>query len=44
LTILGSREIWLNLTGTGRSQGTVVIPSLGEPIRTEIESEKTDAN
>jgi hypothetical protein len=44
LTILGSREIWLNLSGTRRSPGSTVIPSLSEPIRSEIESEKTDAN
>jgi glycosyltransferase 2 family protein len=44
LAILGSREIWLNLSGARRSPGPAVIPSLAEPIRSEIESEKTDAN
>ena len=43
LTILGSREIWLNVSGTRRPSGPVVIPSLAEPIRSEIELEKTDA-
>jgi uncharacterized membrane protein YbhN (UPF0104 family) len=43
LTILGSREIWLNVSGTRRPSGPAGIPSLAEPIRSEIESEKTDA-
>ena len=44
LTILGSREIWLNVSGARRPSGPAVIPSLAEPIRSEIESEKTDAS
>jgi glycosyltransferase 2 family protein len=43
LTILGSREIWLNVSGARRPSGPAGIPSLAEPIRSEIESEKTDA-
>jgi uncharacterized membrane protein YbhN (UPF0104 family) len=43
LTILGSREIWLNVKGTRRSADPAVITSVTEPIRSEFESEKTDA-
>jgi hypothetical protein len=43
LAILGSRELWLNLSGARRPAGPAVVPSLAEPIRSEIESEKTDA-
>jgi len=43
LAILGSREIWLNLSGTRRPAEPVVIKSVTAPIRSEIESEKTDA-
>jgi uncharacterized membrane protein YbhN (UPF0104 family) len=44
LAILGSREIWLNMSGARRPAEPVVIKSVTAPIRSEIESEKTDAN
>src|SRR6476619_3243731 len=44
LAILGSREIWLNVSGTRRPAEPAVIKSVTAPIRSEIESEKTDAN
>jgi hypothetical protein len=44
LAILGSREIWLNVSGARRPAEPVVIKSVTAPIRSEIESEKTDAN
>src|SRR6187399_1092195 len=44
LAILGSREIWLNMSGARRPAEPAVIKSVTAPIRSEIESEKTDAN
>ena len=44
LAILGSREIWLNMSGARRPAEPAVITSVTAPIRSEIESEKTDAN
>jgi uncharacterized membrane protein YbhN (UPF0104 family) len=44
LAILGSREIWLNTRGARRPIEPKVITSVTEPIRTEIESEKADAD
>jgi glycosyltransferase 2 family protein len=44
LAILGSREIWLNTRGARRSIEPKVITSVTEPIRTEIETEKADAD
>ncbi|HET7911867.1 MAG TPA: hypothetical protein VFL49_07540, partial [Pseudolabrys sp.] len=43
LMILGSREIWLNVNGTRRAAEPAMITSVTEPIRSEFESEKTDA-
>jgi hypothetical protein len=43
LTILGSREIWLNLSGARRPVEPKMITSVTAPIRSEIESEKPDA-
>jgi glycosyltransferase 2 family protein len=44
LVILGSRELWLNLHGTRRALEPHAIKSVTEPIRTEIEAEKADAD
>ncbi len=44
LVILGSREIWLNIHGTRRALEPHAIKSVTEPIRTEIEAEKADAD
>jgi uncharacterized membrane protein YbhN (UPF0104 family) len=43
LSILGLREIWLNLRGA-RAVEPKLIKSVTAPIRTEIEAEKTDAD
>ena len=43
LSILGLREIWLNIKGT-RVAGQKLIKSVTAPIRTEIDTGKTDAN
>jgi hypothetical protein len=43
LTILGLREIWLNVKGA-RVADPKLIKSVTAPIRTEIEAEKTDAD
>jgi glycosyltransferase 2 family protein len=43
LTILGLREIWLNVKGT-RAAEPKLIKSVTAPIRTEIEGKKTDAD
>lgn len=44
LVILGVREIWLNLKGTGPVPKSKRITSVTAPIRSEIESEKTDVD
>jgi glycosyltransferase 2 family protein len=44
LVILGTREIWLNMKGARRVLEQKLITSAIEPIRSEIESEKTDAD
>jgi hypothetical protein len=43
LAILGVREVWLNLKGTRMAQPKL-IKSVTEPIRSEFEAEKTDAD
>ena len=43
LTILGLREIWLNVKGT-RAAEPKLIKSVTAPIRTEIEAKKNDAD
>ncbi len=45
LTILGIREIWLNVRGTRRQPELGAVTSVTQPIRSEIEAktEKTDA-
>jgi uncharacterized membrane protein YbhN (UPF0104 family) len=43
LTILGLREIWLNVKGT-RAGEPKLIKSVTAPIRSEIEAKKTDAD
>jgi uncharacterized membrane protein YbhN (UPF0104 family) len=42
LTILGTREVWLNITGVRRVSAPKAITSVTEPLRSELE--KTDAN
>jgi len=44
LLILGSREIWLNISGTRHAGPPKKITSVTAPIRTEIEAEKTDVS
>lgn len=44
LAILGAREIWLNMHGARRALEPKAITSVTEPIRTEIEIEKADAD
>ena len=44
LVILGSREIWLNVSGARHAGPPKKIASVTAPIRTEIEAEKTDVN
>ena len=44
LVILGSREIWLNMHGARRAVKAKAITTVIEPIRTEIEAEKADAD
>jgi hypothetical protein len=44
LIILGSREIWLNMSGTRRVVEPKAITSVTAPIRTEFESDKADAD
>lgn len=44
LVILGTREIWLNLKGARRALEQKLITSAIEPLRSEIEAEKTDAD
>lgn len=44
LVILGTREIWLNLKGARLTLEQKMITSAIEPIRSEIEAEKTDAD
>jgi uncharacterized membrane protein YbhN (UPF0104 family) len=44
LVILGSREIWLNMHGARRALEPKVITSVIEPLRSEIETEKADAD
>ncbi|HXX07107.1 MAG TPA: UPF0104 family protein [Pseudolabrys sp.] len=41
LVILGSREIWLNMSGARRSGPRKTITSVTAPIRSEIEAKKT---
>ena len=43
LAILGTREILLNMHGARRKAELAAVTSVTAPIRTEIESEKTDA-
>ena len=43
LAILGTREILLNMHGARRKAELAAVTSVTPPIRTEIESEKTDA-
>jgi len=43
LIILGTREFWLNFKGARRPAKPELIRSVTAPIRSEIESEKTDA-
>jgi hypothetical protein len=42
LTILGAREIWLNVSGTRRVVEPKRIKSVTAPIRSEIEGDTTD--
>jgi hypothetical protein len=42
LAILGTREIWLNVRGNRHVVETAPIKSVTAPLRSEIESEKTD--
>ena len=42
LVVLGIRELWLNLKGT-RTTPELKSVHASEPIRSELESEKTDA-
>jgi uncharacterized membrane protein YbhN (UPF0104 family) len=42
LIILGTREVWLNMRGTQAKPEMKTVPA-SAPIRSEIESEKTDA-
>jgi uncharacterized membrane protein YbhN (UPF0104 family) len=44
LVILGTREIWLNMKGARRALEQKLITSAIEPLRSEIEAEKTDAH
>ena len=44
LIILGSREIWLNMSGTRRVVEPKAITSVTAPIRTEFEGDKADAD
>ncbi|MGB9398237.1 MAG: UPF0104 family protein, partial [Pseudolabrys sp.] len=44
LIILGTRELWLNFKGARRRGKPELIRSVTAPIRTEIESGKTDAD
>ena len=44
LIILGSREIWLNMSGTRRVVESKAITSVTAPIRTEFEGDKADAD
>ena len=43
LVILGTREIWLNMRGARRKAELAAVTSVTASIRSEIESEKTDA-
>jgi len=43
LVILGTREIWLNMKGARRALEQKITSAI-EPIRSEIEAEKTDAD
>ncbi len=43
LVILGLRELWLSTHGTRRVPEQKMIKSVTEPIRSEIEAEKTDS-
>lgn len=43
LVILGLRELWLSTRGTRRVIEPKIITSVTEPIRSEIEAEKSDA-
>ena len=43
LVILGTREIWLNMHGARRKAELAAVTSVTASIRSEIESEKTDA-
>ena len=42
LVILGTREIWLNMHGARRKAELAAVTSVIAPIRSEIESEKTE--
>ena len=42
LVILGSREIWLNMSGARRARSPEAITSVTAPIRSEIEAKKAD--
>jgi len=44
LIILGTRELWLNFKGARRGGKPEMIRSVTAPIRTELESGKTDAD
>lgn len=43
LTILGIREIWLNMHGKHKKAELTAVTTVTAPIRTEIEGRKTDA-
>lgn len=43
LTILGTREIWLNVKGLRRKADLTAVTSVTGPLRSEVEPEKTDA-
>ena len=43
LTILGAREIWLNMQGTRRKAELIPVTSVTAPIRSELDLKKTDA-
>jgi len=43
LVILGAREIWLNMHGARRKAELAAVTSVTAPIRTELESDKTQS-
>jgi glycosyltransferase 2 family protein len=43
LTILGAREIWLNVHGQRQKAELAAVTTVTAPLRTEIDAEKTRA-